>query len=234
MTVQLEKNLKAEAFGHMEQPMYALDYPPAEAVDYADYPEVEESAGVDIGDDDEENLQELMSLLDEGEAEPDSLSTMEGEPLEEISLEEFSGPTVPEGDVLTEPMTYEEESVLDFEDEEEVPEEQNLDDGSVTPSAIEQLLSGGEEGLLPGAQIMLVKPDEEPQRDTTWKDDSDHGKFLDYMAERLQAVPPHSGQTTVGCEKAISYLRKLDKEISKAIQSDEDNKIDESTAEKIT
>lgn len=90
------------------------------------------------------------------------------------------------------------------------------------------------EGMLPGAIEMIVV-DEEPEevRPRTWQDDGDHSDFMNYLLGRMKAIPEHSGQTTVGCEKAISYLKKLDKEISKAIQSDDENVIDESQAEKI-
>lgn len=91
------------------------------------------------------------------------------------------------------------------------------------------------EGMLPGAmEMVVVTPEEEEDvRPRTWEDDGEHSDFLNYMLKRLQSIPPHSGQTTVGCEKAISYLKKLDKEISKAIQSDDDNVIDEGEAEKL-
>lgn len=91
--------------------------------------------------------------------------------------------------------------------------------------------------------VVLITPEREPEeeeikaveppRETTWEQDSDHGKFLVYLHNKLSEIPPHSGQTTVGCEKAISYLKRLDREISKAIQSDEESKIDETEAEKL-
>jgi len=90
-----------------------------------------------------------------------------------------------------------------------------------------------DDGMLPGAKIILHKDDEEPERETNWEEDQDHSKFIPFMLDRMKAIPAHSGQTTVGCEKAISYLRKLDKEISKAIQGDENNSIDETQAEKL-
>lgn len=91
--------------------------------------------------------------------------------------------------------------------------------------------------------VVLITPEREPEkeeikeeelpRETSWEQDSDHGKFLVYLHNKLSEIPPHSGQTTVGCEKAISYLKRLDREISKAIQGDEESKIDESEAEKL-
>lgn len=90
--------------------------------------------------------------------------------------------------------------------------------------------------------VILITPTPEPESDeeassvpkeTDWEHDSDHGKFITYLHTKLSEIPPHSGQTTVGCEKAISYLKRLDREISRAIQGDEDSKIDETEAEKL-
>lgn len=95
---------------------------------------------------------------------------------------------------------------------------------------------------LPELPVLLVTPPkveeeskkiEPPPRDTSWEQDMDHGKFIVYLHNRLSEIPSHSGQTTVGCEKAISYLKRLDREISKAIQSDEKSRIDESEAERL-
>lgn len=85
-------------------------------------------------------------------------------------------------------------------------------------------------GTLPGAQFKMTAPEEE-ERDTDWENDGDHCKFLSYMKNKLSNIPQHTGNTTVGCERAIMFLKRLDKEISKAIQSDEDNIIDEQEAE---
>jgi hypothetical protein len=90
-----------------------------------------------------------------------------------------------------------------------------------------------DDNLLPGAQVAFIAVKDEPEKDTTWEDDGDHVKFLDYAEKKLNSIPRHSGQTTVGCEKAIAYLRKLDKEVSRAIQTDEVNVIDEKRAEAI-
>ena len=96
------------------------------------------------------------------------------------------------------------------------------------------------EDIVPGADIVVVVPDEDEVRETVentrsrnWKDDGDHSKFIEHVRERLDNIPRHTGQTTVGCERAIAYLKRLDREISRAIQSDDDNVIDEEEAEKI-
>lgn len=86
--------------------------------------------------------------------------------------------------------------------------------------------------LLPGSSVTLETA-EEAGHEPDWLNDGDHTVFLVYLKDRLDHIPEHSGNTTVGCERAISYLRKLDKELSDAIRSDDDNKIDESEAEDI-
>lgn len=89
------------------------------------------------------------------------------------------------------------------------------------------------ERMLPGSDKPMTNDDEQEEKLKDWEHDGDHAYFVIYMQEKLEDVPSWSGTTTVGCEKAISYLRKLDKELSEAIRSDEDNKIDEQEAESI-
>lgn len=88
--------------------------------------------------------------------------------------------------------------------------------------------------ILPGSDVpMTSDPEEveEEQKETDWENDGDHNQFMSYLRQRLDNIPRHSGSTTVGCEKAMAFLKRLDREISKAIQSDEDNIISEDEAE---
>jgi hypothetical protein len=88
---------------------------------------------------------------------------------------------------------------------------------------------------LPGVDSLIVEDEEEEneERESDWENDSDHSKFIPYIKARVKAIPKHSGTTSVGWERAIAYLRKLDKEISRAIQSDETNAVDDAEAEDI-
>lgn len=115
--------------------------------------------------------------------------------------------------------------------EDEVLEEEAEEDGE-----------SEEEGLEKHIPIVFHVPSEpseeeeeaeEAQRPKTWEDDEDHAQFIVYLTRKLNEIPRHSGQTTVGCEKAIAYLKRLDREISKAIQGDENGVIDEEEAEKL-
>lgn len=84
--------------------------------------------------------------------------------------------------------------------------------------------------LLPGSTVPLAESDNE-KLDADWVNDKDHSKFLDWLKDEMSNLPSHSGQTTVGCERAIAKLQYLNSELSKAIRSDESNLIDEVEAE---
>jgi hypothetical protein len=52
------------------------------------------------------------------------------------------------------------------------------------------------------------------------------GSFLEWLSDKLQSVPKHSGRDSAGLERAMSYLENVDKEISKAVRSDLNGAID--------
>lgn len=105
--------------------------------------------------------------------------------------------------------------------------------------------------LLPNAQMAILgldlddveeemaevhdedESDSEMEKEKDWENDGDHTKFISYITMKLNDIPLHSGKTTVGCEKALAHLKRLDKELSRAIQSDEKNIIPEDMAEKL-
>lgn len=49
--------------------------------------------------------------------------------------------------------------------------------------------------------------------------------FLPWLSKKMQGIPSHSGRDTAGLERAIAYLERLDREISKAVRLDLDNEI---------
>lgn len=49
--------------------------------------------------------------------------------------------------------------------------------------------------------------------------------FLEWLSKKMQSVPSHSGKDSVGIERAIAYLERVDREISKAVRSDLNNEI---------
>ncbi len=57
--------------------------------------------------------------------------------------------------------------------------------------------------------------------------------FVIWIKERIDGVPRHSGMDTAGLERAISYLEKLDTEISKAMRLDLDGDLDANKIEEV-
>ncbi len=57
--------------------------------------------------------------------------------------------------------------------------------------------------------------------------------FVACIKERLDSVPKHSGYDSAGLERAVSYMEKLDSEISKVMRSDLDEELDANQVEKI-
>jgi hypothetical protein len=65
-----------------------------------------------------------------------------------------------------------------------------------------------------------------------WSAHGPHG-FVAWVKERLDNVPKHSGYDSAGLERAMSYMEKLDSEISKAMRMDLDSELDANKVEKI-
>lgn len=72
------------------------------------------------------------------------------------------------------------------------------------------------------------------KKDPKW-DWEAHGPkgFIVWVKDRLDNVPKHSGQDTAGLERAMSYLDKLDGEISRAMRMDLDGLLDANQIEKV-
>jgi len=65
-----------------------------------------------------------------------------------------------------------------------------------------------------------------------WASKGSHG-FVTWVKERIDDVPKHSGYDTAGLERAVSYLEKLDSEISKAMRMDLDGELDANKIEEV-
>jgi hypothetical protein len=52
------------------------------------------------------------------------------------------------------------------------------------------------------------------------------GEVLNWVRERFSQIPRHSGRETAGIERAISYLKRLNTEMSRAASGDYDGQID--------
>ncbi len=76
--------------------------------------------------------------------------------------------------------------------------------------------------------------DAKKKKDTKWDWEArgPHG-FITWVKERCDDVPKHSGYDTAGLERAVSYLEKLDSEISKAMRMDLEGELDANQIEKV-
>jgi hypothetical protein len=84
---------------------------------------------------------------------------------------------------------------------------------------------------LPGSTMTVEDEPEQDAKDTNWADDKDHSKFMPYFEGKFHTVPKHSGNTIPGCERAHSYCKDMQGELSKAMRSDLEGKIDEGWAD---
>lgn len=83
---------------------------------------------------------------------------------------------------------------------------------------------------LPGAAVVnYVEDDEEEvEEETDWLNHRDPKHFMTYIMESYpHKIPQHDGTSTLGCERAINFLLKLNKEISEALRGDSEGCLDE-------
>ena len=82
--------------------------------------------------------------------------------------------------------------------------------------------------LLPGSDVSSEDIDEEEEEvETNYADDGDLSKFMEYVNKEYPAkIPQHDGRSMVGCERAVSFLDKLNSQISRAIREDTDSVLD--------
>jgi hypothetical protein len=85
---------------------------------------------------------------------------------------------------------------------------------------------GGE--LLAGSEFREGDfDDDDSTADTDYANDGDLSKFMDYVSESYPSkIPQHDGSSVLGCERAVSFLDRLNSEISRAIRDDSDSVID--------
>jgi hypothetical protein len=105
--------------------------------------------------------------------------------------------------------------------------------------AMEQSLEVNDNDTIESARTQLVDDtSKKSKKDGKWdwdaavKSNGTDG-FVLWIKERLDAVPKHSGYDTSGVERAVSYLDRLDNEISKAMRTDLDGHLDADKIEKI-
>jgi hypothetical protein len=143
---------------------------------------------------------------DEGQAESETVFQEDLKELKDMSLEE----------ALLKPMK---EDFGEISGEIEGMEEDV--DGLISEFGKENVM----DTLLPGADE--YRPEEEDEPETDYANDKDLSKFMVHVDELYPAqIPKHDGTSTVGCERAISFLDRLNGDISRAIREDHDSVLD--------
>jgi len=123
--------------------------------------------------------------------------------------------------VVEEPETLVIEEKMHSEDSLLIEEEMHSEDSLVIE----------EESKVPGSDTIIEVEEVQEAKDTDWANDKDHSKFVSHLKNKLTKIPKHSGNTLPGCERAIFYLKDLQNELSKAMRSDLEGKIEEKEAD---
>jgi len=89
--------------------------------------------------------------------------------------------------------------------------------------------------IIPGSEAKESDfEEEEEEEEGDYANDGNIKMFLDYINGSYPSkIPKHDGTTTLGCERAKSWLERLDKEISTVIRKDQDGVLDISSLEKV-
>jgi hypothetical protein len=145
-------------------------------------------------------------------------------------------PSAPQNDDVIITFTEDDEEV--FETEEPVFEEETVTDQPFaeelnTLEQIEEEVTELEEEIedtLPGATQPIIEDEanddvqeEEEVVEKDWEHDRDVTKFMDHLRTSFANIPPHSGSSISGCERALKHLNKLNKDISEAVRNDSDD-----------
>lgn len=205
---KLEENMLKLSFENTD---YAVDYMEDDVVDYV------EDEVVDFAEDDLINFVEddvadgaeegiIAEIFSEEEFEEDSEDISRDMTLKEV-LDQMN-----EGDAGFKGLSEELEQI--GEELEDIAEE-NPD------------VTVGD--LIPGTNVSSGEFDEDESEEveTDYLNDNDLSKFMEYINGQYPSmIPSHDGRTTVGCERAISFLDRLNSQISKAIKEDVDGVLD--------
>ena len=89
--------------------------------------------------------------------------------------------------------------------------------------------------LVPGSQATVLREEDvEPIKETSYEEDGDLSKFMEYiLGQYPKRIPSHDGTSVLGCEKAMSFLTSLSRAILKNIKLDVDDNLDVVSLEKI-
>lgn len=100
----------------------------------------------------------------------------------------------------------------------------------------DETISEFSEDFIPGSDAREgdFADDSEEEDDGDYLTTGNIKKFMEYITDTYPGkIPRHDGKTTLGCERAKSFLERVDKEISSAIRKDHDGILEISKLEDI-
>jgi len=81
--------------------------------------------------------------------------------------------------------------------------------------------------MVPGTNQPLEEEEPPLEIERDWLNDRNPETFMDYISGSYpDGIPQHDGQSMIGCERAILYLSRLNKEISEALRLDSNDALD--------
>jgi hypothetical protein len=186
----------------------------SDAVSYAEDHDHDQDDHISFKEDDSEGVS-LEEILGVGMAS--SVGTGdEGETIFEEDLEKMKDESVED---FLKPLSEGEGSFGDL------GEELESIDKDVTQFVEEHGNMSLSDLVIPGAAD--YEPDDEEEPETDYANDKDLSKFMSHVGELYPSqIPRHDGTSTVGCERAISFLDRMNGDISRAIREDHDSVLD--------
>ena len=101
-----------------------------------------------------------------------------------------------------------------------------VDEDAANVGEMQFIVEDDSRDCIPGSDAVYEEEIKEDKvRD--WANDGAHQHFMQYIIDKKNKIPRHSGETVPGCERAKSFLKSLDNEISKAMRTDLAGVIDE-------
>ena len=106
----------------------------------------------------------------------------------------------------------------------------------------EDIAESDEDFAFPGSdrmtkEVMFGSDEEEEEseeEERTWEEHRDVGDFMRFLNDSYPSkIPRHSGDSIVGCEKAMLFLGKLNQQISEAIRNDSDDALETEEVESV-
>jgi hypothetical protein len=100
------------------------------------------------------------------------------------------------------------------------------DDGADLILTLDPVPGGlDQDDIVEESELEVEEPEEVEVNDDPWAIPGKLSNFLNWLSDRMQSCPTHSGRDSAGLERAIAYFERLDSCISRAVRMDFNNEI---------